>query len=360
MDDVISLGVGEPDFPTPWHVRQVGIKSIEDGCTFYTANSGLMELREEICNYLKRRFSVEYKPESEVLVTVGGSEAIDGFFRSVVAIGDEVIIPEPSFVCYAPLVTLCGGIPVPVETYEKDEFCLDPEVLKSKITSKTKALVLPFPNNPTGAVMSRKQLEDIAEVIKDTDILVISDEIYGELTYTEEGHVSFPSIPGMWERTVLVSGFSKAYSMTGWRLGYACGPKEIIAQMTKIHQFGIMSAPTTAQYAAIEALKNGDEDIAKMRAEYDRRRKLVVNGFRSVGMDCFEPRGAFYVFPSVKKLGMTSEEFCQRLLESKHVAVVPGDAFGKSGQGNIRVSYSYSVKHLKTALERIGEFIKEL
>ncbi len=360
MDDVISLGVGEPDFPTPWHVRQVGIKSIEDGCTFYTANSGLMELRVEICNYLKRRFSVEYKPESEVLVTVGGSEAIDGFFRSVVAIGDEVIIPEPSFVCYAPLVTLCGGIPVPVETYEKDEFCLDPEVLKSKITPKTKALVLPFPNNPTGAVMSRKQLEDIADVLRDTDILVISDEIYGELTYTEEGHVSFPSIPGMWERTVLVSGFSKAYSMTGWRLGYACGPKEIIAQMTKIHQFGIMSAPTTAQYAAIEALKNGDEDIAKMRAEYDRRRKLVVNGFRSVGMDCFEPRGAFYVFPSVKKLGMTSEEFCQRLLESKHVAVVPGDAFGKSGQGNIRVSYSYSVKHLETALERIGEFIKEL
>lgn len=360
MDDVISLGVGEPDFPTPWHVRQVGIKSIEDGCTFYTANSGLMELRTEICNYLKRRFSVEYKPESEVLVTVGGSEAIDGFFRSVVAIGDEVIIPEPSFVCYAPLVTLCGGIPVPVETYEKDEFCLDPEVLKSKITPKTKALVLPFPNNPTGAVMSRKQLEDIADVLKDTDILVISDEIYGELTYTEEGHVSFPSIPGMWERTVLVSGFSKAYSMTGWRLGYACGPKEIIAQMTKIHQFGIMSAPTTAQYAAIEALKNGDEDIAKMRAEYDRRRKLLVNGFRSIGMDCFEPRGAFYVFPSVKKLGMTSEEFCQRLLESKHVAVVPGDAFGESGKGNIRVSYSYSVKHLKTALERIGEFVKEL
>lgn len=360
MDDVISLGVGEPDFPTPWHVREVGIKSIEDGFTTYTANSGLMELRVEICNYLKRRFSVEYRPENEVLVTVGGSEAIDGFFRAVVAPGDEVIIPEPSFVCYAPLVTLCGGVPVTAETYEKDEFCLDPEVLKSKITPKTKALVLPFPNNPTGAVMSRKQLEAIADVIRDTDILVISDEIYGELTYTEEGHCSFPSIDGMWERTVLVSGFSKAYSMTGWRLGYACGPKEIIAQMTKIHQFGIMSAPTTAQYAAIEALKNGDKDIAEMKAEYDRRRKLVVNGFRAVGMDCFEPKGAFYVFPSVKKLGMTSEEFCQRLLQSKHVAVVPGDAFGQSGRDNIRVSYSYSVEHLQTALERIGEFIKEL
>lgn len=357
MKDAISLGVGEPDFVTPWHIREEGIYSLEKGSTHYTSNSGLLPLREEICKYLKRRFDISYNPK-QVLVTVGGSEAIDICIRSLVNPGDEVLIPEPSFVCYKPCTVLAGGIPVPIVTKEDDEFRLTADALKKAITPKTKLLVLPFPNNPTGAVMRKKDLEEIAEVLKDTDIIVLSDEIYAELTYGDS-HVSIASIPGMYERTIVVSGFSKTYAMTGWRLGYAVGDEQIIKSMTKIHQYAIMSAPTTSQYAAIEALKNGDDDIATMKKEYDYRRKIVVDGFRKMGLDCFEPQGAFYVFPCIKKLNMTSEEFCERLLKEEKVAVVPGTALGESGEGYFRASYCYSIKNLNIALARIEKFVKK-
>ena len=360
MDDVISLGVGEPDFYTPWHIRQAGISSLESGYTRYTANAGLTELRKEIANYYDRKFSVKYDAKTDVLVTVGGSEAIDACFRALVSPGDEVIVPEPSFVCYSPLVSLCGGHPVSLKTTVENEFRITAGQLKEAISPKTKLLVLPYPNNPTGGIMEKKDLEAIAEVLRDTNIMILSDEIYAELTYGGKHHVSIASIDGMKERTVIANGFSKSYSMTGWRLGYALGPKEIIKQMTKIHQFGIMSAPTTSQYAAIEALKNGDSDIAKMRDEYDMRRKFLIKGLKKAGLDCFEPLGAFYAFPGIEKTGLSSDEFCERLLYSKHVAVIPGTAFGQSGEGHIRVSYCYSLDHLKTALEKIEEFMSEI
>lgn len=359
MDDVISLGVGEPDFPTPWHVRRAGIKSLEESKTRYTSNSGFLALREEICAFLKRKYSLDYSPKDEVLVTVGGSEGIDAAIRAIVSVGDEVIIPQPSFVCYEPLVRLAGGVPVIIDLKPENEFRLTKEQLLAAITKKTKLLIFPYPCNPTGAVMEREDLEMIAEVLRDTDICVLSDEIYSELTYGMK-HVSIASIEGMKERCVLINGFSKTYSMTGWRLGYACAPSPIIKQMTKIHQFGIMSAPTTAQYAAIDALKNGDNDIKNMLEEYDMRRRFIVSGFNALGMDCFEPKGAFYCFPSVKRFGMSDEEFCEKLLYSKRVAVVPGRSFGKSGEGFIRVSYCYSTEHIKEALKRIEAFIKEL
>ena len=360
MDDVITLGVGEPDFMTPWHIREAGIYSLETGKTFYTANRGIAPLCAEICSYLSRRFGLKYDHKSEVVVTVGGSEAIDIAIRALVSHGDEVLIPEPSFVCYSPITALAGGVPVPVPTLEKNDFRLTVDDIKGLITPKTKLLILPFPNNPTGAVMRRSDLEALAGFLRGTDIMILSDEIYGELTYTDEGHVSIASIEGMRERTVLVSGFSKAYAMTGWRLGYACAPAPILSQMLKIHQFCVMCAPTSAQYAAIEALRNGDDDIAMMRESYDMRRKLVVDGFRKLGLPCFEPLGAFYVFPNISGLGLSSEDFCTQLLRSKKVAVVPGNAFGESGEGFVRISYSYSVNHLVEALERIGAFIAEL
>lgn len=360
MDDVITLGVGEPDFTTPWHIREAGIYSLETGKTFYTANRGLAPLCSEISDYLSRRFGLKYDPKSEVIVTVGGSEAIDIAVRALVSPGDEVLIPEPSFVCYSPITTLAGGIPIPVPTLEKNDFRLTVDDIKPLVTPKTKLLVLPFPNNPTGAVMRKCDLEKLADFLKGTDIMILSDEIYGELTYTNEGHVSIASIDGMRERTVLVSGFSKSYAMTGWRLGYACAPAPIMKQMLKIHQFCVMCAPTSAQYAAIEALRDGDEDIANMRDSYNMRRRLIVDGLRKLGIDCFEPLGAFYVFPNISKFGLSSEEFCTRLLHSKKVAVIPGNAFGESGEGFIRISYSYSVSHLVEALERIGAFIAEL
>ncbi len=360
MEGVISLGVGEPDFPTPWHIRRAGIKSLENSKTRYTSNSGLIELRKEICKYISRRYNVSYDPRSEVLVTVGGSEGIDGAIRALVAPGDEVIIPQPSFVCYEPIVRLAGGVPVIVELKAENEFRLTAKELREAITEKTKLLVFPFPSNPTGAIMEREDLEAIAEVLRETDVCVLSDEIYSELTYGGKRHVSIASIDGMRERTVLVNGFSKSYSMTGWRMGYACAPAPIIAQMTKIHQFAIMSAPTTSQYAAVEALRNGDEDVERMVAEYDMRRRLIVHGFNKLGMDCFEPKGAFYCFPSIKKTGMSSEEYCEKLLISKKVAVVPGSAFGDCGEGFIRVSYCYSTDHIKEALSRIEEFLSEI
>lgn len=360
MDDVISLGVGEPDFPTPWHIRRAGIKSLENSKTRYTSNAGLMELREEISKYILRRYSVNYDPKTEVLVTVGGSEGIDGAIRALVAPGDEVIIPQPSFVCYEPIVRLAGGVPVIVELKAENDFRLTASELRAAISDKTKALVFPFPSNPTGAIMEREDLESIAEVLRDTNICVISDEIYSELTYGDRRHVSIASIDGMRERTVMINGFSKSYSMTGWRMGYACAPAPIISQMTKIHQFAIMSAPTTSQYAAVDALKNGDDDVERMVGEYDMRRRLVVNGFNKIGMPCFEPKGAFYCFPSIERTGMTSEEFCEKLLMSKKVAVVPGSAFGQCGEGFVRVSYCYSTEHIKEALSRIEEFLKEL
>ena len=358
MDDAISLGVGEPDFVTPWHIRDEGIYSLEKGRTYYTSNSGLKELRIEICNYLNRRFELKYDPLSQVVVTVGGSEAIDLFIRSVIEPGDEVLIPDPSFVCYSPITALAGGVPVPVVTKAENDFRLTPEDLKAAITPKTKVLVLPFPNNPTGAVMRMEHLKAIAEVLEGTDILVLADEIYAELTYGDERHVSFASIPEMYERTVIVSGFSKAYAMTGWRLGYACGHPDLIRAMTKVHQFAIMSAPTLAQYAAIEALKNGDKDIAEMKAEYDRRRNIIVKGFNDMGLECFNPEGAFYAFPCIKSTGLDSTAFCEKLLEAKKVAVVPGNAFGKSGEGFVRCSYAYSVKKINAALELIEDFVK--
>lgn len=359
MDDVISLGVGEPDFATPWHIRNAGIYSLEKGNTWYTSNAGMPKLREEICNYLKRRFSLNYNANGETIVTVGGSEAIDMCVRTLVSPGDEVIIPEPSFVCYYPLVSLAGGVPVPVKTRAKNKFRLTPDELRAAITPRTKLLVLPYPNNPTGAVMRREDLEEIAAVLRGTNIIVLSDEIYGELTYNG-AHVSIASVEGMKERTVLISGFSKAFAMTGWRLGYACGPAEIIACMHKVHQFAIMCAPTVSQYAAIEAMKNGDDDVLRMTGEYDIRRRLMVEGLRKMGLDCFEPEGAFYVFPSIKNTGLTSEQFAEKLLFEKRLAVVPGNAFGECGEGYIRISYSYSVSHLVEALKRIECFLKDL
>ena len=358
MGDVISLGVGEPDFVTPWHIREAGIYSLEKGHTYYTSNAGIIELREEVCRYLSRRFSLSYNPD-EVLITVGGSEAIDLCFRATINPGDEVLIPEPSFVCYSPCAALAGGVPVPIVTEEKDNFILTPEALRAAITEKTKLLVLPFPNNPTGAIMTKPQLEAIADVIKDTDILVLSDEIYAELTY-EGKHTSFASLKGMRDRTIFVNGFSKAFAMTGWRLGYACGNKTIINLMTKIHQFGIMSAPTTSQYAACEALKHGDKDIEYMKNEYNMRRRVIVDSFREMGLDCYEPKGAFYAFPSIKKTGLTSMEFAEKLLMKEKIAVVPGDAFGESGEGFIRCSYAYSIDSIVTALKGIKKFINAL
>ncbi len=359
MKGAISLGVGEPDFVTPWAIREAGIASLEKGQTYYTANSGLIELREEICTYNKRKYGVKYDAATQVLVTVGGSEAIDAMIRAVVNPGDEVLIPEPSFVCYKPLTIMAGGVPVVIETKEEDNFRLTPEQLKEKITDKTKLLILPFPNNPTGAVMSKVDLEAIADVIRDTNILVLSDEIYGELRYSDEKHVPFSKIEGMYERTVVVNGFSKAFAMTGWRLGYAVGPERLIKLMTKIHQYGIMSSPTTSQYAAIEALRSCDNDVEMMCDEYNRRRRIIVDGFRDMGLSCFEPYGAFYVFPCIKKTGMTSEEFCNRLLEEEKVAVVPGTAFGDCGEGFVRCSYAYSIESIEEALKRIGRFVKK-
>lgn len=359
MDNVISLSIGEPDFTTPWHVREEGIRSLEDGKTWYSPNRGFIELRQEISRWLKRHYHVNYNDKEEILVTVGGSEAIDLCLRSLISPGDEVLIPEPSFVCYVPLTEMAGGVPVVLETKAEDRFRITPEALRAKITPKTKLLILPYPNNPTGAVMRREHLEAIAEVVRENDLMVLSDEIYSALTYGDTNHVTFSAIDGMWERTIVVNGFSKAFAMTGWRLGYAVGPAQIIKAMTKLHQYGIMSAPTTAQYAAIEALKNGDEDIVYMREQYDMHRRLVVDGFNSMGLTCFEPEGAFYVFPCIKKTGLTSEEFCERLLYEERVAVVPGSAFGDCGEGFVRVSYSYSIKHITEALSRIEHFIKQ-
>ena len=359
MDNVISLSIGEPDFTTPWHVREEGIRSLEDGKTWYSPNRGFIELRQEISRWLKRHYHVNYNDKEEILVTVGGSEAIDLCLRSLISPGDEVLIPEPSFVCYVPLTEMAGGVPVVLETKAEDRFRITPEALRAKITPKTKLLILPYPNNPTGAVMRREHLEAIAEVVRENDLMVLSDEIYSALTYGDTNHVTFSAIDGMWERTIVVNGFSKAFAMTGWRLGYAVGPAQIIKAMTKLHQYGIMSAPTTAQYAAIEALKNGDEDIVYMREQYDMRRRLVVDGFNSMGLTCFEPEGAFYVCPCIKKTGLTSEEFCERLLYEERVAVVPGSAFGDCGEGFVRVSYSYSIKHITEALSRIEHFIKQ-
>ena len=360
MEDVISLSVGEPDFKTPWHIRQAGIRSLQDGKTRYTANKGMKELREEISNYIHKTIGVKYNSDSEVLVSVGGSEAIDAAIRAIVAPGDEVIIVQPSFVCYEPICRLSGGVPVIISTKVENQFRLTAEELKSAITDKTKALILPYPGNPTGAIMEKEDLKAIAEVLRDTNIMVISDEIYSELTYTGNCHVSLASIEGMRERTVIINGFSKSFSMTGWRMGYACGPEPVLNQMTKIHQFAIMSAPTTSQYAAIEALKNGGNDVKSMVEEYDMRRRLMVEGFNSLGLECFEPKGAFYVFPSIKSTSLSSEEFCEKLLYSKKVAIVPGNAFGQSGEGYVRASYCYSVEHIKEALCRIGEFLEEL
>lgn len=359
MDDVVSLGVGEPDFDTPWHIRDEGIYSLEKGRTFYTSNSGLKELRIEICNYLKRRCHVEYDPEKETLVTVGGSEAIDLAMRVMINPGDEVLIPQPSFVSYLPCAVLADGVPKIIELKEENEFRLTREELLEAITDKTKLLVLPFPNNPTGAVMRREDLEAIAEVIIEKDIYVLSDEIYSELTYDVE-HVSIASLPGMRERTITMNGFSKAYAMTGWRLGYACGPEEIIHEMTKVHQFAIMCAPTNSQYAAVEALRNGDEDVLEMRTAYNGRRRFLIHAFKEMGLPCFEPFGAFYVFPCIKEFGMSSEEFAERLLKEEKVAVVPGSAFGACGEGYLRISYAYSLEDLKVALGRLGSFVERL
>ena len=359
MKDAISLGVGEPDFDTPWHIRDEGIYALEKGKTFYTSNSGLKELREEICNYLKRKQNITYDPMKEVIVTVGGSEAIDIGLRALINPGDEVIIPQPSYVSYEPCAILAGAKPVVINLKAENEFRLTAEELKSAITENTKVLILPFPNNPTGAIMERGDLEEIAKVVKENDIYVMSDEIYSELTYKGE-HVSTASIEGMKERTILINGFSKAYAMTGWRLGYACAPKEIIKQMTKIHQFAIMCAPTTSQYAAVEALKNGDDDVKTMREEYNRRRRFLMNAFREMELECFEPYGAFYVFPCIKEFGMTSEEFATRFLEEEHVAAVPGNAFGDSGEGYLRISYAYSLDNLKIAMERLKRFVERL
>lgn len=359
MPDAISLGVGEPDFDTPWHIREEGIYSLERGRTFYTSNAGLKELREEIVKYLQRRVNVTYDPMKEVVVTVGGSEGIDMAFRAVLNPGDEVLIPQPSYVSYEPCALLAGGTPVIINLKEENEFRLTREELLEAITEKTKVLVLPFPNNPTGAIMERKDLEEIAQVAIEKDILVLSDEIYSELSY-KESHVTIASLPGMRERTILINGFSKAYAMTGWRLGYACGPAPIIEQMTKIHQFAIMCAPTNSQFAAVDALRNGDGDVAMMRESYDQRRRYVVHTLREMGLQCFEPFGAFYVFPSIQEFGMTSDEFATRFLEEEKVAVVPGTAFGACGEGFLRLSYAYSLEDLKEAFGRLENFVNRL
>ena len=359
MKDAISLGVGEPDFDTPWHIREEGIYSLERGRTFYTSNAGLKELRQEICEYLARRNHLQYNSQKEVIITVGGSEAIDLALRAVINPGDEVLIPQPSYVSYLPCAILAGAAPVVIELKEENEFRLTKEQLLSHITPKTKVLVFPFPNNPTGAIMERKDLEEIVQVIIEKDILVLSDEIYSELTYGTP-HVSIASLPGMKERTILINGFSKAYAMTGWRLGYAAGPAEIMEQMLKIHQFAIMCAPTNSQYAAIEALRNGDKDIQTMRESYDQRRKYLVHTLRDMGLPCFEPFGAFYAFPCIKKFGLTSDEFATRLLNEEKVAIVPGTAFGACGEGFLRISYAYSLEDLKRALERLERFVKRL
>ncbi len=360
MKDAISLGVGEPDFDTPWHIREEGIYSLEKGRTFYTSNAGLKELRTEICNYLHRRCNLTYNPDSEIVVTVGGSEAIDIALRAMLNPGDEVLIPQPSFVSYVPCTILAGGKPVPIELEEKDQFKLTAEKLREKITDKSKILIMPFPNNPTGAVMRKEDLEAVAEVILEHDLFVLSDEIYCELTFGSERHVSIASFPGMKERTVLINGFSKSYAMTGWRLGYAAAPHIIQEQMLKIHQFAIMCAPTTSQYAAISAVKNGDADVEHMRESYDQRRRFVLHAFKEMGLECFEPNGAFYAFPNIKRFGMTSEEFANRFLREEKVAVVPGTAFGACGEGFLRVSYAYSLKSLKEALGRMERFVKRL
>lgn len=359
MKDAISLGVGEPDFDTPWHIRDEGIYSLEKGRTFYTSNSGLKDLKQEICNYIKRSQNVDYNADTDVLVTVGGSEAIDIGFRAMINPGDEVLIPQPSYVSYEPCAILAGAKPVIIDLKPENEFRLTAEELENSITDKTKILVLPFPNNPTGSIMEREDLEKIAKVIIEKDIFVMSDEIYSELTYKDK-HVSIVSIPGMKERTLLINGFSKAYAMTGWRLGYACGPKELIKQMTKIHQYAIMCAPTTSQYAAIEALKNGDNDVKEMRTAYNQRRRFLINAFREMGLECFEPYGAFYVFPCIKEFGMTSEEFATKFLREEKVATVPGTAFGDSGEGFLRISYAYSLDTLKIAMERLKNFVTRL
>ena len=359
MEGVISLGVGEPDFKTPRRIRNEGIRTLERGHTGYTANRGLKELLSEISRYVNRKYGIEYAPNNEILVTVGGSEAIDLAVRAIISVGDEVIIPQPSYVCYEPITRLAGGVPVIVETKAENGFKLTADELRAAITERTKLLILPYPSNPTGAVMERSDIEAIAEVLRDTNIAVISDEIYAELTFGKK-HVSVPSVAGMRERTVLVNGFSKAFAMTGWRLGYLCAPKELCSVMTKIHQYAIMCAPTTSQYAAIEALRASDEDVAQMVEEYDRRRRIIVKGFNDVGLECREPFGAFYAFPSIKSTGMTSEEFCEKLLYAKKVALVPGTAFGDSGEGFVRASYCYSLAHIKEAIRRIGEFISEL
>jgi len=355
----ISLTVGEPDFVTPWHIRMAGIESLEKGKTYYTANAGLAELREEIARYLQRRFQVTYDPMKEIIVTVGGSEAIDITFRSLIAAGDEVIIPQPAFVCYEPLARMAGGVPVIIETKEENKFKLTADELRAAITPKTKLLVLPYPNNPTGAIMTREELESLEEVLRGTNILILSDEIYAELTYGRE-HYSCAAVPGLTERTILASGFSKAFAMTGWRMGYLCAPEPIARQMLKLHQYGIMSAPTTAQFAAIEAMKNGDEDVQMMRSEYNRRRRYLTAGLRGIGLDCFEPEGAFYAFPYIGGCGLSSEEFCRCLLEEYDVAIVPGTAFGACGEGFARISYAYSVQHIAKALERMETFVKSL
>ena len=359
MENVISLGVGEPDFETPWHIRDEGIYAFERGKTFYTSNSGLAELRAEINNYLIRRQNISYNPKDEIIVTVGGSEAIDIGLRAILNEGDEVIIPQPSYVSYEPCTILAGGVPVIVDLKSENDFKLTAQELEKVITDKTKILILPYPNNPTGAIMERKDLEQIAEVVKKHELLVISDEIYSELTYKGE-HISIASLPDMKERTILINGFSKSYAMTGWRLGYACGNKDIIKQMVKIHQFAIMCAPTISQYAAIEALKNGDEDVKMMRDSYNQRRRFLLNSFKEMGLDCFEPYGAFYVFPSIKEFGMTSEEFATRFLEEERVAAIPGTAFGDSGEGYLRISYAYSIEKLKIAMERLNNFVQRL
>ncbi len=361
MEDAISLGVGEPDFDTPWHIRDEGIYSLEKGKTFYTSNAGLKELKIEIAKFLNRKYDLDYDYNGEMFVTVGGSEAIDVALRAMLDLGDEVIIPQPSYVSYVPCTVLANGTPVPLELKAENEFRLTAEELKAAITPKSKILIMPFPNNPTGAIMERKDLEAIAEVVIENDLFVLSDEIYSELTYLEnEGHVSIASLPGMKERTILINGFSKSHAMTGWRLGYACGPREVIEQMLKIHQFAIMCAPTTSQYAAVEALKNGDADVEMMREQYNQRRRYLLHRFKEMGLECFEPFGAFYAFPCIKEFGMTSDEFANELLKSKKVAVVPGTAFGASGEGFVRISYAYSIDNLRIALDRIEQFIIEL
>lgn len=359
MTDAISLGVGEPDFQTPWHIRDAGIYSLEKGFTKYTSNAGMTDLRREICAYLERRFDLSYNPDKQVLVTVGGSEAIDLAIRCITNPGDEILVPEPSFVCYGPIAELASGVPVPIPLTADNEFRLSPEQLEAVITPKTKALILPYPSNPTGGIMERADLEALAPILKKHNIVVISDEIYAELTYGQH-HVSMANIPGMYEQTLVVNGMSKSYSMTGWRLGYVCGPQELIAQMTKIHQYAIMSAPTTSQYAAVEALKNGDEDIECMKEEYDGRRRYLVDGLRKLGLSCFEPKGAFYVFPCIRSTGLSSEDFCEQLLVQQKVACIAGNAFGESGEGFVRMCYAASMQDLEEALNRIGAFLESL